>query len=348
MAVKKENSFKNLKSSLKNRIFGQDSIIEEVVNTININKAGLGDENKPIASFLFTGPTGVGKTELAKELAKFLGIHFERFDMSEYADEYSARNLTGGSAGLVGYKEGGLLTNAINKNPNCVLLLDEIEKADKLVYNTFLQVLDYGTLTDTKGNKADFTSTIIIMTSNLGSHEEVVREVGFGAGTKVHKSSSVVNFFTPEFRNRIDKIMEFNKLTKDVVMNITNKFLDDFSDKLANQDISLSVSTQAKEKLNDFGFDTSMGARSVSRTINNTFKQNISQEILYGSLSDGGEVTIDVDDDGFIFNYESQSTYQKEDNDYDFETAEEASEWARCNPLKSITRTPSGYGYIIK
>ncbi len=348
---------KTLESNLKNRIFGQDYIIEEIVNMLYINIAGLGDKSKPIASFLFTGPTGVGKTELAKELARLLGIHFERFDMSEYADEYSARNLTGGSKGLVGYDDGGLLTNAIDENPNCVLLLDEIEKADKSIYNSFLQVLDYGTLTDTKGFKTDFTNTIIIMTSNLGSNEK--RGIGFGSSSTVYKESAVADFLTPEFRNRIDKMLEFNKLTKDMVMNITDKFLDDFSNMLLEKNISLTVSNEAKEVLNYFGFDADMGARSVIRAINNEFKRKISQEILFGRLDNGGEVSIDVDDGRFVYLYSEH--HQANDNidnelleleklldECDFETAEEAFAYAKANVGSVITRAPSGYGYIVK
>ena len=355
---KSSTNIKTLEASLKKRIFGQDYIIEEVVNTLYINMAGLGDDSKPIASFLLTGPTGVGKTELAKELAKLLGIHFERFDMSEYADDSSVRNLTGGSKGLVGYEEGGLLTNAINENPHCVLLLDEIEKADQSIYNTFLQVLDYGTLTDTKGGKTDFTNTIIIMTSNLGSNEK--RGIGFGSSSSVYKESAVADFLTPEFRNRIDKMLEFNKLTKDMVMNITDKFLDDFSKTLLKKNISLTVSNEAKEVLNYIGFDANMGARSVMRAINNEFKRKISREILFGKLSSGGKVVIDIEDGRFIYLY---SIAEKESDDidhfealldehdseqYDFETAQEAFAYAKANVGTVITRASAGYGYIIK
>ena len=348
------NKIKTLEVDLKKRIFGQDYIIEEIVNMLYINMAGLGDKSKPIASFLFTGPTGVGKTELAKELAQLLGIHFERFDMSEYADESSSRNLIGSAKGLVGYDEGGLLTNAIDENPHCVLLLDEIEKADQSIYNTFLQVLDYGTLTDTKGRKTDFTNTIIIMTSNLGSNEK--RAIGFSSGSTLYKESAVANFLTPEFRNRIDKMLEFNKLTKDMVMHITNKFLDDFSNMLLEKNISLTVSDKAKEVLNDFGFDADMGARSVKRAINNEFKRKISQEILFGRLHNGGEVSIDVDDGGFVYLYSeyylandnSESVLPEIEDECDFKTAKEACEYARVNAGSVITRAPSGYGYIIK
>ena len=247
---------------LKGRIFGQDHVIDSVVDMITINLAGLGDDNKPIASFLFTGPTGVGKTELAIEIAKYLDMHFERFDMSEYADDSSYRNLIGGHKGLVGYEEGGLLTNAINEHPFSVLLLDEIEKADPAIYNTFLQVFDYATLKDTKGNATDFSNTIIIMTSNLGTNEK--RGIGFGESKNIHKGSAVINFLTPEFRNRIDKILHFNTLTEDMIEPVVDKFLDDLSAKLLNIHISLSISDDARKYLIDLGFESNMGARSLS------------------------------------------------------------------------------------
>ncbi len=299
----KRSTIKNLSKNLKNRIFGQDHIIDAVVDTININMAGLGDTNKPIASFLFSGPTGVGKTELAKEVAKLLNIHFERFDMSEYADEYSARNLTGGQMGLVGYEDGGLLTNAIKEHPNCVLLLDEIEKADKAVYNTFLQVLDYGKLTDTKGNTVDFSNTIIIMTSNLGSNEK--RGIGFGENHNTYREAAVNDFLTPEFRNRIDKMLEFKPLDSEMAKLIIDKYLNDFSEMLEGKRITIEVTEKAKVLLNMVGFDSGMGARSVLRSINNNFKQKISNEMLFGELTKGGKVIIDADENSFNYTFVS-------------------------------------------
>lgn len=336
-----------LKKNLKNKIFGQDGVIDEVLDTLSINMAGLGDDDKPIASFLFTGPTGVGKTEFAKELSSMLGMNLERFDMSEYGDKYSARNLTGGQKGLVGYEEGGILTNAITENPNSILLLDEIEKADKKVYDTFLQVLDYGTLTDTKGEKTDFTNCIIIMTSNLGASEK--SGIGFGNTKNIYKEAAVVDYLTPEFRNRIDKMLEFNKLTKEMVIHIVDKFLIEFSKKLLKQKISISVSEKAKKTLSDIGFNPNMGARSVSRAINNEFKRNISQEILSGNITNGGKVLIDYDDK-FIYEYKNKIKPQEEINLFsncDFETAEEAVKYASEHIGEIITRNPVGPGYIV-
>lgn len=352
MKIKQQDTYKQilrLDTHLKSRIFGQEHVINTMIDMISISTAGLGDCSKPIASFLFTGPTGVGKTEIAKELASFLKMNLLRFDMSEYADEYSARNLTGGQAGLEGYKEGGLLTNAIIKNPISVLLLDEIEKADKAVLNTFLQVLDYGTLTDTKGKKADFTKTIIIMTSNLGASEQ--NGIGFD-NKNLYKGSAVINYLTPELRNRIDKVLEFNKLTKEMAKHITEKFLKDLSDQLSKKSFGLNITEEAKNALNDIGFDPSMGARSVLRAINSEFKKEISRIIL--SANDKyGTISIDYAEREFtyLFTAINASTSEKtlfdsDEKDYDFETAEEAQEYARKNVGTVITRAPSRVGFI--
>ncbi len=336
---------------LKGRIFGQDHAIDSVVDMITINLAGLGDENKPIASFLFTGPTGVGKTELAIEIAKYLDMNFERFDMSEYADDSSYRNLIGGHKGLVGYEEGGLLTNAINEYPHSVLLLDEIEKADKAIYNTFLQVFDYATLKDTKGNTTDFSNTIIIMTSNLGATEK--RGIGFGENTNMHQESAVKDFLTPEFRNRIDKILNFNTLTEDMIEPVVEKFLVELSDKLLNKNIKLTISDNARMYLTDMGFESAMGARSVKRTINNEFKKQLSYEILFGKLKEGGKVKIELEDEGFSYHYEALNIVERisasmeESLKYDFDTAQEAQEYAKNNPGTVIVRAKWGVGYII-
>lgn len=351
MKINQQDTYKQilrLDTHLKSRIFGQDHAINAIVDMISISTAGLGDGSKPIASFLFTGPTGVGKTELAKELASCLKMNFLRFDMSEYADEYSARNLTGGQAGLEGYKEGGLLTNAIIKNPISVLLLDEIEKADKAVLNTFLQVLDYGTLTDTKGKKADFTNTIIIMTSNLGASDQ--NGIGFG-NNNLYKGSAVINYLTPELRNRIDKILEFNKLTKEMITHITEKFLKDLSNQLSKKRFGLHITEEAKNALNDIGFDPNMGARSVLRAINSEFKKEISR-ILLSTNKPLGVISVDYQDRGFVYalttpnTSKEKSLFELDEKDYDFETAEEAQEYAKNNIGTIIKRAPRGVGFI--
>jgi ATP-dependent Clp protease ATP-binding subunit ClpA len=310
--MKEQTNITNFDNYMKNRIFGQDHVVDSVSDLLYVGMAGLSDTKKPLAALLFTGPTGVGKTEFAKEMASFLDMELVRLDMSEYADEYSARNLTGGQAGLVGYEEGGILTNAISKNPRCVLLFDEIEKADKAVYNTLLQVLDYGTLTDTKGNKVDFSETIIIFTSNLGATKQ--RGIGFSESENINRWDAVVDFLTPEFRNRLSKMIEFNKLTPDVATHIVDKYLNDFSKTLLEKNINLTVSSQAKELLNINGFQAAMGARSVDREITNSFKTAISKELVCGALQYGGDVHIDVKNSQFTYSLQSANKPQNISN----------------------------------
>jgi ATP-dependent Clp protease ATP-binding subunit ClpA len=343
-----------MSKNLKGKIFGQDHVVDSVVDMINISLAGLGENNKPIATFLFTGPTGVGKTELAIEIANYMRMNFERMDMSEYADEYAYRNLIGATAGLVGYEEGGLLTNAISEEPHSVLLLDEIEKAHPDICNTFLQVFDYATLKDSQGKVTDFSRTIIIMTSNLGANE--ARGIGFG-NTNIHKESAVVDFLTPEFRNRIDKMLHFNALTIETIEPIVEKFIYELQEKLTRKYISLDVSSEAKKYLTYKGFVSDMGARSVKRAINDEFKKHLSKEILYGELRNGGNVQIDRVENGFTYTYESLNF--KDANEivkrvratyfpHDFETAQEALVYAKSNPGTVVGRTQSGAGYTIK
>lgn len=352
MKIQYQSNYKiiqHLESSLHKRIFGQDHVIKAVVDMLCISMAGLGDSNKPIASFLFTGPTGVGKTELAKELAVCLNKHFVRFDMSEYSSEHSAQTLLGGQAGLVGYDRGGLLTNALIKEPSSILLLDELEKADPKVLNTFLQVLDYGILTDTQGKKADFTKAIIIMTSNLGANEQ--QGIGFG-NKNLYKGTAVLDFLTPEFRNRLDKIIQFNALTKEMMVHITDKFLGDLASQLSKRNIHLDVSKEARQILNEIGFDPNMGARSVLRAINSEFKKEISRILLSNNIL-SGTIKIDLQDDNFTYEIveteaKKKTLFDISEKDYEFATAEEAQEYAQKNIGVVITRSPSKAGYIIK
>jgi len=330
---------KTLDSDLKNTIFGQDHAIDAVVDMLTINTVGLGDDNKPIASFLFTGPTGVGKTELVISLAKSLGMHFERFDMSEYADDYSYRNLIGAQKGLVGYDEGGLLTNAISENPSTVLLLDEIEKGHPSVYDTFLQVLDYATLKDSAGQAVSFKETIIIMTSNLDG--KTTRGIGFGNGSSSKENSEELSLFLrPEFRNRIDKILHFNTLSNTMIVSVVEKFVCDLKARLVKKRIDLTVSELALDHLIKLGFDQGMGARSVKRAINDEFKKHIAKEMLFGTLSNGGKVTVDVIDGVFSYDFKEKKC--------DFKTADEAMAYAKKNPGVVIGRFTNGAGYSIK
>lgn len=346
--TQKRFNFKSIEEYLKSRIFGQEHIINNVLDIASISFAGLNDPEKPKASFLFTGPTGVGKTEFAKELAKILKMNFLRFDMSEYSDQHSARNLTGGNAGLVGYDEGGLLTNEVLKNPNSIILLDEIEKAHKVVYNTFLQVLDYGVLTDTKGKKAKFHNCIIIMTSNLGANEQ--NGIGFG-NTDINREKAVVTFLTPEFRNRLDKILEFEPIDENAAYRVVEKFVDDFKEDLQKKGIALEVSKDALAYLSEIGFHNKMGARSVIRAINNEFKKTISKLIL---SSDEKLLQIHIDFFNEEFHYECKYQEKKhvdnllyEDAIY-FPTAQEAHEYAKERVGTVITRAFDRVGFIAK
>jgi ATP-dependent Clp protease ATP-binding subunit ClpA len=344
----KQSNIHTLEKYLKTRIFGQDHIIKNVLETLSISFAGLHDENKPLASFLFTGPTGVGKTEFAIELAKALNMKFVRFDMSEYADKHSIRNLTGGDAGLVGYEDGGLLTNEILKNPKSIILLDEIEKADEKVYNTFLQVLDYGTLTDTQGNKAKFNESIIIMTSNLGANES--NGIGFG-NTNINREKAVINFLTPEFRNRIDKILEFQPMTLKTAKDVAFKFLDDFRSMLKMKNIELKISNNAISYLTQIGFQSQMGARSVKRAIDTRFKATISKTIL-NSNKPLKLVSIDYLDNEFLFEYEFNdmdlfTQIDQLEKAY-FRDVTKAQEYAKANRGVYITKAIDGIGFVAK
>jgi len=292
----------NLKANLKTRIYSQDEAIEKVVNKIKISIAGLGDDNKPIGSFLFTGSTGVGKTELAKELAKQLNIDFIRFDMSEYNNsEFGIAKLIGSAPGYHGYKDGGLLTNAVKEKPFSVLLLDEIEKADYELMSIFLQMMDNAEITDGQGSKVSFKNIIIIMTSNLGVKTEPV--AGFTKAQINATDEAIKSFFSPEFINRLDSIVNFNPLHPDVSLNIVDKFLMDTAVTLDKKNIKINVSNEAKTQLSILGYNREMGARAMSRVISSNIKMPISEEILYGKLKNGGDVDIDYINQEFCFCY---------------------------------------------
>lgn len=292
---------KSLEKSMQKRIFGQDRAISTIVQAIKINKAGLGGDKKPIGSFLFTGPTGVGKTEVAKELSHQLGIHFERFDMSEYMEAHTISRLIGAPAGYVGFEKGGLLTEAIRKHPHCVLLLDEIEKAHPDLMSLLLQVMDNAELTDNNGNKADFQNVILIMTSNLGASEANV--MGFTKDEKLNEDKAIKKFFAPEFRNRLDATVNFGALSLDVVAQVVSKFISDLETQISNKNIKISLSIKAKKELARLGYDKLMGARPLNRVIAQHIKQPLTDEILFGQLKNGGSVHIDFAHDAFQFEY---------------------------------------------
>ncbi|MPQ43440.1 AAA family ATPase [Clostridium tarantellae] len=296
------NSLKILDEELKKNIFGQDNAIEEVVRCIKMSRAGLNEDNKPVASMLFVGPTGVGKTEIARTLSKVLGVDLIRFDMSEYGEKHSASKLIGSPPGYVGYEEGGLLTDIIRKKPNCVLLLDEIEKAHSDILNVLLQVMDYATLTDNKGRKADFRNAIIIMTSNAGAKNIGKQLVGFGEREISGESikDEVKKIFAPEFRNRLDKIIVFNNIDKLMALNITNKELNNFKEKLKEKSVEINYSNECIQYISQKGISREFGARQIQRVINEKIKPLLIDEILFGKLSIGGTCTIDILENNII------------------------------------------------
>jgi len=296
----------DLEVKLKAKVFGQDEAIANLVTAIKRSRAGLGNPESPVGSFLFTGPTGVGKTEVSKQLAQELGIHFERFDMSEYMEKHTVSRLIGAPPGYVGYEEGGQLTETIRKHPYSVLLLDEIEKAHPDLLNILLQVFDSATLTDNDGNKTDFRNVIIIMTSNLGTKE--APQVGF---TKVeaHKSiNAVKDFFAPEFRNRLDAIVNFSALKTDVMVLVVEKLLHQLEEQLKEKNITIKASSKAKKYLAEKGYSAELGARVMQRVISDEIKTPLSDEILFGKLKRGGTVTIDIKRKMVHFEYDSRNS----------------------------------------
>ena len=293
---------KSLEKNMQKRVFGQDKAISVIVQSIKRNKAGLGLDKKPIGSFLFTGPTGVGKTEVAKELSAQLGIHFERFDMSEYMEAHTISRLIGAPAGYVGFEQGGLLTEAIRKHPHTVLLLDEIEKAHPDLMSILLQVMDNAELTDNSGNKADFQNVVLIMTSNLGATEANV--MGFAKNEKLNENKAINKFFAPEFRNRLDAVVTFDSLSIDIVTKVAGKFIEDLEKQLVDKKIKIEISAKAKKELAILGYDRAMGARPLNRVISDKIKNPLTDEILFGKLKKGGLVKIDFEKE-FIFEFKA-------------------------------------------
>ena len=285
------SSLMNLDTDLQAKVIGQESAVSEVSKAIKISKAGLTPKDKPIASFLFSGPTGVGKTELAIALSDTLGINFERFDMSEYMEKHALSRLVGAPPGYVGYEQGGLLTEAIKKHPYTVLLLDEIEKAHPDLINILLQIMDNATLTDNNGYKANFQNVILIMTSNIGATARSV--MGFNKDSSISKNEELKSFFTPEFRNRLDAIVEFNQLSEETVKGIVEKFIKELNTDLKKKKISVSITEEAVQYIADEAYSIEMGARPLKRYIQDNITNKLSDEILFGKLKNGGEVKVD-------------------------------------------------------
>ena len=287
---------KNLERNLKMVVFGQDEAISMLSNTIKMSRSGLGNTQKPIGNFLFAGPTGVGKTEVTRQLAMQMGVELVRFDMSEYMERHTVSRLIGAPPGYVGFDQGGLLTDAINKKPHCVLLLDEIEKANPDVFNLMLQIFDHGTLTDTNGRKTDFRNVIIVMTTNAGADRISRASVGFMP--QDHSSDvteSIKKMFNPEFRNRLDAIIHFNPLDKKTISNVVGKFLIELETQLDDKKVTIEITEDAREWLADNGYDKVMGARPMSRLIQKIIKRPLAEELLFGKLMQGGHVVASLE-----------------------------------------------------
>ncbi|MHC6645112.1 ATP-dependent Clp protease ATP-binding subunit ClpA [Alteromonas sp. HB246098] len=295
---------KNLGRNLKMVVFGQDKAIETLNDAILLSRSGLGNEAKPIGSFLFAGPTGVGKTEVTQQLAKTMGVELVRFDMSEYMERHAVSRLIGAPPGYVGFDQGGLLTDAVIKNPYSVVLLDEIEKAHSDIYNILLQVMDHGTLTDNNGRKVDFRNVVLVMTTNAGVQETVRKSIGFKQQDHSHDAMSEINkVFTPEFRNRLDGIIWFNHLDPEIILQVVDKFIIELQAQLDVKGVSLEVTSAARAYMAEKGYDKAMGARPMARVIKDDLKKELANELLFGELSKGGNVKVDCVDDKLTFEY---------------------------------------------
>ena len=296
-----KGKLKNLDRDLKSVVFGQDLAVDALASAIKMARSGLGKPDKPIGSFLFSGPTGVGKTEVARQLAFILGIELLRFDMSEYMERHAVSRLIGAPPGYVGFDQGGLLTEAVTKKPHCVLLLDEIEKAHPDVYNVLLQVMDHGSLTDNNGRKADFRNVIIIMTTNAGAETMNKSTIGFtNSRERGDEMGDIKRMFTPEFRNRLDAIVSFRALDEDIILRVVDKFLLQLESQLAEKKVEVTFTDSLRKHLAKKGFDPLMGARPMQRLIQDTIRRALADELLFGRLVDGGRLTVDVDDAGEV------------------------------------------------
>jgi ATP-dependent Clp protease ATP-binding subunit ClpA len=301
-----KDKLKDLEKKLKERVFGQNEAVAAVVKAVKRSRAGFRADGKPVANFLFAGPTGVGKTELARQLAEILGIAMLRFDMSEYQEKYTVSRLIGSSPGYVGYEDGGQLTDAVRKQPHAVVLLDEIEKAHPDIFNILLQIMDYATLTDNQGRKADFRNVIFIMTSNAGAKEIGKGLIGFGERIMDESAitDAVEKIFTPEFRNRLDAIVRFNHLSREIMVSIVNKELELFSVQLAEKNITLTVTSTCVDKIAEEGYSREFGARNAGRLIEEKIKSFFVDEVLFGRLIEGGSATVDWQDGEYLMNIE--------------------------------------------
>ena len=302
LSVQAKKDLQHLGANLRSKVFGQDEAIDFLETAIRMSRSGLGSDDRPIGSFLFSGPTGVGKTELAKQLARIMGIRFIRFDMSEYMERHAVARLIGAPPGYVGYDDGGQLTDAVYQDPHCVLLLDEIEKAHPDVHNILLQVMDHGALTDSNGRESDFRNAVLIMTTNVGAAESTRESIGFGrdleSDSKV--SEAIERAFAPEFRNRLDGIVKFNPLPEEVMLQIVDKFVGELATKLKEKRVTISLSDKARRWLGEKGFDPAYGARPMKRVVQDHVKKPLADQLLFGRLVGGGHVHIDRDGKGTL------------------------------------------------
>ncbi|MFP5507521.1 MAG: AAA family ATPase, partial [Gammaproteobacteria bacterium] len=295
------DSLKTLDRDLKAVVYGQDAAIDALATAIKMARSGLSNPQKPIGNFLFSGPTGVGKTEVARQLAYVLGVELIRFDMSEYMERHAVSRLIGAPPGYVGFDQGGLLTEAVNKHPYAVVLLDEIEKAHPDIFNVLLQVMDHGTLTDTNGRKADFRNVVLIMTTNAGAEMLNKATIGFSNSRESgDEMAEIKRMFTPEFRNRIDAIIPFAALTEPVILQVVDKFLMQLEEQLHEKKVEAVFTDALKAYLAKHGFDPQMGARPMARLIQDTIRKALADELLFGKLAHGGRVTIDIDAEGKV------------------------------------------------
>jgi ATP-dependent Clp protease ATP-binding subunit ClpA len=302
---------KNLETELKRMVFGQDKAIDQLTSAIKLARAGLREPEKPIGSYLFSGPTGVGKTEVAKRLAEVLGVKMLRFDMSEYMERHTVSRLIGAPPGYVGFDQGGLLTDGVDQSPYCVLLLDEIEKAHPDLFNILLQVMDHGKLTDHNGKAVDFRNVILIMTTNAGASDMARSAIGFGTSVRQGDDQEAISkLFSPEFRNRLDAIVSFGHLPKEVVRKVVEKFVLQLEAQLAERQVNIELSAEAADWLADKGYDQQMGARPLARVIQEKIKKPLAEELLFGKLAKGGTVRILLKDDELAFNYLSRDEEQ--------------------------------------
>jgi ATP-dependent Clp protease ATP-binding subunit ClpA len=296
---------KNLERNLKLVIFGQDRAVESLAAAIKMARSGLGDQRKPLGNFLLAGPTGVGKTEVTRQLAIAMGVEFLRFDMSEYMERHTVSRLIGAPPGYVGFDQGGLMTEAITKHPHCVLLLDEIEKAHPDVFNLLLQVMDHGTLTDNNGRKADFRHVIIVMTTNAGAQEMSRPSIGFMHSDNTSDGMEAIRrLFTPEFRNRLDAVIQFAPLDRQTIERVVDKLIVEVETQLEQKGVQLTVEDAARTWIAEKGYDPKMGARPMARVIQEHIKRPLAEELLFGRLAGGGQVQVSVSADGSKLEFE--------------------------------------------